>query len=100
MPSHRRHMPPTGDACRNVSFAPLGLAPDDGGRRRGRRHVPPCPGLRQRLTSHRAHKSEWTAGHGRRPPETESRGARTGTRCCRRTRPKVATEATGGDGHL
>jgi hypothetical protein len=62
-----------------------------------RPHEPPCPGQRRPPASPLAHKSGWMEGPGHIPHGTTCPGVRSGTQCCRCTRPTATSGTTGGD---
>jgi hypothetical protein len=63
----------------------------------GRPRELPCPGRRRPPASPLAHKSGWKEGHGHIPRRTACPGVRSGTLCCRCTRPTTTSAATVGD---
>jgi hypothetical protein len=63
----------------------------------GRPHELPCPGRLRPPASPLAHKSGWTGGPGHIPCGTACPRVKSGTRCCRCTRPTATNATTGGD---
>jgi hypothetical protein len=98
----RRRRPPdkilVDDAGRSGASEQSAPVPDDSGRRRERRRVPPCHEPWQQPESLPARRNGWWVGRGRTPRGTESPRARTGRPCYTRTPLREATATTAGVG--